>query len=487
MAFETLPDDVLLEIFDLCLYEEEDEDTDPLYAWASEEDRRCSYDAWFALSHVCQRWRYVVFASPRRLNLRLHCSKRRVREMLGVWPALPVVIWNVASPTWDEDNFIATLEHRDRVCEIKLGRLTRIQLEILMPLMQESFPALKSLYIRSYSHAHDQRPVLPDSFLGGSAPQLRFLCLESIPFPAFQNLLLSASNLVYLYLSDPPFAYISSEMVATLSSLIKLEVMRLCFGNLDSDSDLKEPALPPLTRSVLPALKGLDLQGRSKYLDDFVARIDVPSINYLKIVPNDRHPFLFNFIQLPLFIGRAEKFRTLAYAGIRLSDYGIGVTLSPQRLTPGSCSATLQLTFLTDVGPILALAEACHTSLLPFSKYNIKNFDISAMHSDQDPQSGFHTDDLLWLEVLRQIPSAKKLSLRTMDVVPPVAFTLKNVIEKGITGVLPVIQDLSVLRPPSAGPVLEAIEQFVTARGLSGFGTPPFSRWCVCERDTHEG
>ena len=105
VAIETLSDDVLLEIFDFCL--DKDEDMGPQYDPDNEEDERCLYDAWYALVHVCQRWRYVVFESPRRLNLRLHCTRRRVREMLGVWPALPIIIWDMVDFTSNEDNIIA--------------------------------------------------------------------------------------------------------------------------------------------------------------------------------------------------------------------------------------------------------------------------------------------------------------------------------------------------------------------------------------------
>lgn len=51
VAIETLPDDVLLEIFDFCL--DEDEGIDRWYG-PGEEDRHL-YDAWYALAHVYQR------------------------------------------------------------------------------------------------------------------------------------------------------------------------------------------------------------------------------------------------------------------------------------------------------------------------------------------------------------------------------------------------------------------------------------------------
>ena len=82
VAFEILSDDVLLENFDL--YLNKDEEVDPWYIPRSEEDERHSHDAWYALAHVYQRWRYVVFASPRRLNLRLLGPRRRSgSDMLG--------------------------------------------------------------------------------------------------------------------------------------------------------------------------------------------------------------------------------------------------------------------------------------------------------------------------------------------------------------------------------------------------------------------
>jgi hypothetical protein len=487
VAFDTLSDDVLLEIFYLCL--DKDEDFDPWYSPGNEGDKRHLYNAWHTLVHVCQRWRYVVFASPRRLNLRLHCSRRRVREMLDVWPAaLPIVIWDILDFASDDDNIIAALEHRDRVCEIKLGYLTRFQLEKLVPLMQEPFPALTKLQIESYPHTRDELPVFPDSFLGGSAPHLRSLYLESISFPALPNVLLSASNLVYLYLHGIPSGYISSEMVAALSVLTKLEDMRLVFRypDPDSDSDLEDRAPPPLTRSVLPALKGLELRGDGEYLDDFVAWIDVPSINYLKIQFTNRPFFLNGFFHLPQFIGRVEKFRSLDYARFDFSPHAMDVTLSPQRWTRDSLPGALQLNFLCDTdGPLTSLVEAFNTFLLPLS--NIEKFEFSDSHSYRDSQSIFKTEDPQWLEVLRQFSGAKSLYLGSMGFVPPVALVLKQVIDEGMTNVLPAIQELTVSESLSAGPVREAIEEFATARGLSAFGTPADSRWRISARDTHEG
>ena len=110
-TIDKLPDDVLLDIFDFYL----DNDNSAC--------ERRNADEWFTLVHVCRRWRNVVFASPRRLNLALRCrDKTPVRAMLDIWPALPVEIehdWRGKWEAWPDD-IIAALEHRDRVRSIDL-------------------------------------------------------------------------------------------------------------------------------------------------------------------------------------------------------------------------------------------------------------------------------------------------------------------------------------------------------------------------------
>jgi hypothetical protein len=80
-TIDKLPDDVLLEAFGLYLGDES-----PYKHW--------KIDEWHTLVHVCRRWRHLVFASPRCLNLRLCCTTGRpvVRKMLDIWPALPIEI-----------------------------------------------------------------------------------------------------------------------------------------------------------------------------------------------------------------------------------------------------------------------------------------------------------------------------------------------------------------------------------------------------------
>ena len=85
MTIKTLPDHSLLEIFSLYMEEVGGLPEFLIEGWI---------DTWHTLVHVCQRWRSLVFASSRCLNLRILCTNTRpLREILDLWPALPIVIW----------------------------------------------------------------------------------------------------------------------------------------------------------------------------------------------------------------------------------------------------------------------------------------------------------------------------------------------------------------------------------------------------------
>ena len=65
----------------------------------------------------------------------------------------------------------------------------------------------------------ESAPVLPDSFLGGSAPRPRTVWFNSIPFPGLVKLLLNAMYLVQLHLNTiPNFGEYFSQLDSCLSS-----------------------------------------------------------------------------------------------------------------------------------------------------------------------------------------------------------------------------------------------------------------------------
>ena len=189
---------------------------------------RLGVEAWQWLIKVCGRWRNVVFESPRRLNLRLHCTPETpAKDGLDVWPALPLVIAGM-EPSSGTDNVVAALRESNRVRQVNLD-LAGWQWEEVFTPMQVSSPELTELRLMSndkWLTPYSNTPVIPDSFLGGSAPRLRFLSLHSVIFPGLPKLLLSATQLVEFYLHD--CGYISpGAIVAHLSALSGLEVLHL--------------------------------------------------------------------------------------------------------------------------------------------------------------------------------------------------------------------------------------------------------------------
>jgi hypothetical protein len=69
-------------------------------------------------------------------------------------------------------------------------------------------------------------------------------------------------------------------MATALSALTELESLNIEFASLASRLERINRLPPPLTRVIpgLPTLATLLFHGTSEYTDDFVARIDTPSI-----------------------------------------------------------------------------------------------------------------------------------------------------------------------------------------------------------------
>ena len=245
-----LPDLALLETFDFCV-----------------DERGLS---WYPLVHVCRKWRNIVFGSPRRLGLRLYYDAL-LGETLDVWPPLPIIIKAYYYSGWGVDNVLAALQRNDRICHFDLFDFPSSQLEKLLAAMQQPFPALTHLRIRSV-YLEEPLPV-PASFLGGFSPRLQTLDLSGIPFPGLPKLILSATHLVTLSLEEIPLSgYISPEaMVTCLSELTRLETLCIELGSYPSFPDQRSPFFSPRTRTLLPALTRLRLQGSGEYLEDFAA------------------------------------------------------------------------------------------------------------------------------------------------------------------------------------------------------------------------
>jgi hypothetical protein len=439
-----LPDDVLLEMFNF--YLGEDPGIDEL-------------EEWHILVHVCRKWRVVVFESPRRLNLQLHCGTRNpVRQMLDAWPVLPIVIWDW-SPTRAVDNIIAALEHNDRVCQIELGGVPSLLLEEVLAAMQEPFPALTSLQL--WSKDDDEAPVISDSFLGGSAPRLQYLDLNCLPYLGLPKLLMSSTHLVTLHLLDIPHSgYISpTAMLTALSALTNLETFDLRFQSPRSRPDRESRRPSPRTRSVLPTLKYFKFRGISEYLEDLVARIDAPILDCLHIT--FFHQLIFDTPQLTQFISRTPHFRPQDEARVTFFNTAVVFTL------PEIFGRELELGISCRQSDwqLSSLAQVCSLFFPPALVSSLERlYACEGQHSQLRWQDDVENSQ--WLELLQPFTAVKELYL-SRGFAPCIAPVLQELVGERVGEVLPALQSLFLEELHPSGPVQEAIEKFVAVRQLS--------------------
>jgi len=447
LTINILPDDVLLEIFDHYVI---------LSPYVS---------AWHKLVHVCQRWRYVVFDSPRRLDLRLLCKGRTpVTNMLDIWPALPIVIYDYyILPGSGVTNIISALQQHNRVCTIHIEGVPNSLLKEFAA-MQEPFPALTGLWLWSYDK---NAPVLPDLFLGGSAPRLQSLELGRIPFPGLPKLLLSTHHLVTLRIRRiPRSGYISpSAMVTALSTLTSLESLVLGFQNPRSQADRASRRPPPLTRVALPALTSLEFKGDSEYLEDIVSRLEAPLLGHIHIISFNQ--LIFDTPLLRHFISRTATFRETIRAPILCDEHHVQISFYPGNEADEE-DLWLELWILCKPldWQISSLAQVCSTSFPPFLTLERLDIDIQ---KDRNSLLKWQDDmeDTQWLELLRPFTSVKDLVLSEASV-PFVAPALQGLSGERVTEVLPALQKLFLTGPQPSGPVKEAIGKFIAARQLAG-------------------
>jgi hypothetical protein len=448
-----LSDDVMLEIFDFC-----QENYDP-YLWLS--GGICD---WRILVHVCQRWRQVVFGSPLRLNLRILCTHGTpVQKHLEIWPKFPIhieYIRNDSEPMErnDEDNVIAALDHPDRLSAVGLS-LTGRQLGKIVTVMQEPFPAMKHLSLET--RILNDVPVLPCEFLGRSAPSLQRILLAGIPFPALPGLLLSTSDLVTLRLLNiPQTGYISPEaMVAALATLIRLEDLTIEFQSPASRPD--QIHLPPVIRTVLPALTYFYFKGVREYLEDFVARISAPRLH--EVVTYYFNQLVdFEVPQLWRFIDHSEDLRQATRCVVRFQDrgyFGAGPTTHIPEFESWDEFPRHVFVAIHCQGidwQVSHMAQALNQISAVLS--NMLHFAIIA----DDIRPELEGDDIDWLQLLRPFSSVQTLFV-SREFARHVSRALEGIPVVMATELLPALDMLCLEDQP-----VSYAHKFIAARWESG-------------------
>ena len=411
--------------------------------------------------------------SPRRLNLQLfRVTGGSSRKPLDVWPVLPLVI---QGHVYDSlvDDVVAELEHSDRIYRIDLNcRIySTSQIQKLWTAIQVPFPNLAVLCLsleditRLWSYrGFSYGPALLDSLLGGSVPHLRFLSLTYIPFPGLPEVLLSATHLVKLWLSNIPHSgYISPEaMVTCLSMLTRLEEVKLQFLSPQVSPDQEGRRPPPPTRSVLPALKTFFFKGVNEYLEDIVARIDTPRLD--RLLATFFNDINFNTPELNEFISRTPSLG--GYDETRLIFHRRGAQVRLCQFQPERSDHRMtEVNILCEVSDwqLSSLAQICTLSLHPLST-------MEDLYIYEDPDSppywtdGIETTE--WLDLLRPFTAVKNLYL-SKQISARIAPALRDLAGARTTEVLPTLKNVFLEGFQSSEPVQEDIAQFISARRLT--------------------
>ena len=453
-TIDALPDNVLLETFEFYLDKDD----------ANQFDDDHNYDGWQTLVHVCRRWRCIVFASPRRLDLKLFCTRQRLvnSKTLDMWPALPIVI-SAQDMRSEEDatNVISALRHHNRVCKIYYWKNQEFEDSFLEEFVaiDEPFPVLTSLKLISFAQ---NVPVLPDSFLGGSAPCLRSLDLRGIPYPSIGKLLSSTTNLVRLHLWRMPRSrYIApGTIIPCLSILPRLESLELGFQHPRSRAQRESQHPPPFTRVVFPNLTFLGLSGDTEYLEDIVSQIETPILD--NGVFRFFNQLVFDTPLLGHFIRRTENFMTIHMARVQIFSHNIMVTLSGLEEYDHDREA---LHLFISCKPLdwqlSALAQVLNSFLS--SLQTVESLEIEVRHEGWQGE----IEVIQWQELLHPFTSVKDMTLnKSVQLITPALQELAG--ERAIE-VLPALQNLFLTtgswRP--SGPV-KGIEPFIAARHLYG-------------------
>ena len=415
----------------------------------------CSSDLswWQPLVHVCRRWRRVIFASPRHLNLTLICTTRTpARESLDIWPPIPIAL-RFTSYEWrgHNKNIIAAMERPDRITDIRLENLSTHNIEHLSRMMESPLPALISLSLRGCGLPHPLKDlVLRDMFLGGSAPSLRTLILTYLQFPALPKLLLSATQLVTLQLSWVPTLGDMSlqEIVTCLAALPKLKQLGITHPHKFPEPD--QSLLP--TRVVLPSLTSFYFYGISEHLADFVAQIDAPMLQTLSLT-------LGSFIHIPQllrFISRAEKLKSPNRAAFVFEPSRLLLKFMPSDGSEFSTKKDVPFNqFITMISLCLSLSPLLS---------HVERLDFHCNQISLSTQEFQVVDPSLWLDLFRPFTAVQSLCV-PKEVWPQVEPALRALTEEGATEVFPKLRTLFLEEPSEEDK--KSIESLISARGLT--------------------
>jgi len=241
--------------------------------------------------------------------------------------------------------------------------------------------------------------------------------------------------------------------------MTRLESLVLQFRSPRSRSDPTSRPLPPRTRVVLPTLTSLTFQGVYEYLEDLLALVNPPLLNYLRIT--FFMDLNFDLPQLHRLIDHTEEFKTFNHSDVLICDYFIRLTLNSK----DNHRAWLQLQINCSEleWQLSSLAQVCSSSfpLISTSEELQIREDYPSLHWKDDMENA------QWLELLDPFTALKNLYL-TDQILLHVCTALLELSRERVTEVLPALQNIVLPNASLREGSRTAAALFVATRRRSG-------------------
>ena len=270
-------------------------------------------------------------------------------------------------------------------------------------------------------------------------------------------------------------------MVAALTMLTMLEDLTLGFQSPASRPD--QMRLPPITRTVLPALTSFIFYGVREYLEDFVARINAPRLHMIW-TKYFNQLIDFEIPQLWRFIDRSEDNHQPRCCLVKFEDDAISFSAGPTtgwhipesesyEGIPRPIDVCISCEGID--WQVSHLAQALNQISAATVLSHILHFSINSGSINRDPEDIM--DDIEWLQILRPFSSVQTLFV-SKELAAHISRSLENTGAMMATEVLPALDMLCLEDQP-----MTFAHKFIAARWESGHPvTTVDTKWEFQER-----
>ena len=454
MTINDLLDEVLLDIFDFYR-----QGVDSYDQW------REKY-VWFNLTHVCRRWRAVIFASSLRLDLGITVGPIKPKEIETILAGpLPILIEYkcmyeemTSSAIW---RLRAALKHHDRVRGIFFGG-TSVWSNEFFRATNHSFPILERLTLVPL---YGVELKLPETFLGGqdvSDSHLRHLKLLRVSLRSIFRFLSSTSTLTGLHLEVDTAFGISPE-----TSLLACLQGMPCLSRLDLSIFLESPSsvLTPGHNDIVPLSKLICFHytGHSVSLDGLAAGLSAPSLRELSMEFFDA--IVFPIVHLTRFITETEEHYHAVCVSFNARRFRLSLFARPEYVTHRWPPLKRSRTQRWSPESIMRMSDYLLTKLLTVEELCV-NFALAEMDAE---------DCILWRRFYQQFPSVKVLRTESANYAC-IAFTLLRDREEpdDVLALFPALEEIELgnsgfwVHQTGRESELAVFQPFVSARQQAG-------------------